>query len=91
MKTSLLTLGAVGLLGAGVAIHHSGRCPLMELHKALTHHAVPAASGTAAVSTPAAALAVSGTAAVSTPATARTASAVKANAVVLTSAQDVAR
>jgi len=44
MKTGLVTLGAVGLLGAGVAIHHSGRCPLMEAKKALTHRAAPAAS-----------------------------------------------
>ena len=46
MKTSLLTLGAVGVLAAGVAIHHSGRCPLMEAKAALTHHhAMPAVSG----------------------------------------------
>ena len=43
MKTGLVTLGAVGLLGAGVAIHHSGHCPLMEAKKALTHQAAPAA------------------------------------------------
>jgi hypothetical protein len=44
MKTSLLTLGAVGVLAAGVAIHHSGHCPLMDAKNALTHHAVSGAS-----------------------------------------------
>ena len=44
MKTSLLTLGAVGVLAAGVAIHHSGHCPLMEARKALVHHSAPAVS-----------------------------------------------
>jgi hypothetical protein len=44
MKTSLLTLGGVGLLAAGVVIHHSGHCPLMDAHAALTHHATPAIS-----------------------------------------------
>ena len=38
---SLLTLGAVGVLAAGVAIHHSGHCPLMEAKAALTHHPAP--------------------------------------------------
>jgi hypothetical protein len=41
MKTSLLTLGAVGILAAGVAIHHSGHCPLMDAKTALMHHAAP--------------------------------------------------
>jgi hypothetical protein len=41
MKTSLLTLGGVGLLAAGVAIHHSGHCPLMDAKAALTHHSTP--------------------------------------------------
>lgn len=40
MKTSLLTLGAVGVLAAGVAIHHSGHCPLMSI----MHHSLPATS-----------------------------------------------
>jgi hypothetical protein len=44
MKTSLLTLGGVGLLAAGVAIHHSGRCPLMEARAALSHHQAPVVS-----------------------------------------------
>jgi len=44
MKTSLLTLGGVGLLAAGVVIHHSGHCPLMAARAALTHHAAPAIS-----------------------------------------------
>lgn len=44
MKTSLLTLGGVGLLAAGVVIHHSGHCPLMAAHAALTHHATPTVS-----------------------------------------------
>jgi len=71
MKTSLLTLGAVGLLGAGVAIHHSGHCPLMDAKAALTHHhATPA---------------------VSAAQTAKTTSAVKPEAVVLTSTADAAR
>lgn len=42
MKTGLVTLGAIGVLSAGVAIHHSGHCPLMEMKKAFTHHATPA-------------------------------------------------
>jgi hypothetical protein len=50
MKTTLVTLGAVGLLGAGVAIHHSGHCPLMEAKKALTHQAPAAVSTTPVVS-----------------------------------------
>lgn len=41
MKTSLLTLGAVGMLTAGVAIHHTGHCPLMEARAAMMHHATP--------------------------------------------------
>jgi len=51
MKTSLLTLGGVGLLAAGVAIHHSGHCPLMEARAAMTHHATPAAVQTAKTTT----------------------------------------
>ena len=70
MKTSLLTLGAVGLLAAGVAIHHSGHCPLMEARNGMTHHARPA---------------------VSDARTAKAASAIKPDAVVLTSAADAAR
>jgi hypothetical protein len=70
MKTSLLTLSAVGLLAAGVAIHHSGHCPLMEARSAMTHHATPA---------------------VSAAKTAKTVSAIKPDAVVLTSASDAAR
>jgi hypothetical protein len=72
MKTSLLTLGAVGLLAAGVAIHHSGHCPLMAAKAAMTrtHHEMPV---------------------VSNAKTAKTISAVKPDAVVLTSAADAAR
>jgi hypothetical protein len=70
MKTSLLTLGAVGLLAAGVAIHHSGHCPLMEARNAMTHHARPA---------------------VADARKAKAASAIKPDAVVLTSAADAAR
>ncbi|HEV2482465.1 MAG TPA: hypothetical protein VGS79_22525 [Puia sp.] len=46
MKTSLLTLGGVGLLAAGVVIHHSGHCPLMDARAAMTrtHHDLPAVS-----------------------------------------------
>jgi hypothetical protein len=44
MKMSLLTLGGVGLLAAGVAIHHSGHCPLMDARAALTHHATSVVS-----------------------------------------------
>jgi hypothetical protein len=69
MKTSLLTLGAVGVLAAGVAIHHSGHCPLMEARKALVHHSAPAVS-------PAGSPAASGVL------VAKTASAVKPDAVV---------
>ena len=35
MKTKLFILG--GVLAAGVVIHHTGHCPLMEAKKALTH------------------------------------------------------
>lgn len=36
MRTKLLILG--GVLAAGVSIHHSGHCPLMEAKKAITRH-----------------------------------------------------
>jgi len=39
MKTKLFLLGAVGLLGAGVMIHHSGHCPLMDAKNAMAKHA----------------------------------------------------
>ena len=36
MRTKLLILG--GVLAAGVSIHHSGHCPLMEAKKAIARH-----------------------------------------------------
>ena len=43
MKTKLFILG--GVLAAGVVIHHTGHCPLMEAKKALTHQTnAPAAN-----------------------------------------------
>lgn len=40
MRTKLLILG--GVLAAGVVIHHSGHCPLMEAKKAFARHSVSA-------------------------------------------------
>ena len=36
MRTKLLILG--GVLAAGVSIHHSGHCPLMDAKKAIARH-----------------------------------------------------
>jgi hypothetical protein len=49
MKTKLFILG--GVLAAGVVIHHTGHCPLMEAKKALTHQQTnaPAANQAPAV------------------------------------------
>jgi len=57
MKTKLFLIGAVGLLGAGAVIHHTGHCPLRDAKMAMAKHASKPAANTAAPAPVAAAIA----------------------------------